>query len=160
MQSNRIKCTLFVLVLPGIMMGASCGGKKTEAEIGGSVTAALHKNKDLAHITVTAHEGVATLSGWVKEPAMASAAEAVALEVEGIQEVVSELAIGINPAEQEQLGAAVRNVIRPYERISAIISDSVVMLNGRISKSSLPVLVQQLEALKVKKVVTKDLVEE
>ena len=131
-----------------------CGEEKTGEETAVSLAAALHKKENLPNVTVTVQDGVATLAGWVKEPQMASEAEAIASEAEDVHEVVNHLVIGVNPAEQEQLSTEVRKVLQDYNTVSAIISDSVVMLNGSIKKEDLPALVQKIEALKVKEVIT------
>lgn len=158
MQNSKIKNFFFAIILSGSSVLTGCGEEKTDNEIAASVMSALHKDNDLANVNVAVHEGIATLTGWVTSQQIGTHAEEIVMQAEEVQDVVNKLAIGANPAEQEQLSTAVSKALVGYDSINAIISDSVVVLSGSIHKADMPGLQQKLEALKVKKIVTKNIV--
>lgn len=95
---------------------------------------------DAAHIGVSAHEGVVTLSGHVRSYAEKFAAERTAREVRGVKGVAEEIQVRLPSdkklADDEIAARALRllhwDVAVPDERISVEVEHGVVTLSGTV----------------------------
>ncbi|GAB3017919.1 hypothetical protein GCM10027051_23590 [Niabella terrae] len=145
-----IAIAAFTFALP------ACKGK-SDAELKTAVEAALQANPDLSGTTVNVVDGVATISGELKDAATVAAAETAAKAVKGVKSVQNNTTIAPPPAPVEvntddSLSGLVKDAIKDNPTVSASVSAGVVTLTGEINKSDLPKLMQKVQALKPKKV--------
>ncbi len=140
----------------------SCKGK-SDAELKTEVETALQANPDLSGATVDVTNGVATISGELKDDAAVAAAEAAAKGVKGIKSVTNSATVAPPPppvviTPDDPLTSAVTDAIKDHPTVSASVTDGVVTLTGEISKSDLQTLMQKVQATKPKKVESSALV--
>lgn len=138
---------------------SSCGVK--DADVQTSVETALKANPDLQGIAVSVKDGIATLSGEVKDDAAKAAAEAALKGIKGLKSVTNSLTITPPPAPviatptisaDDALAKSVVDAIKDNAGVKADVKDGVITLTGEIKKTDLPKLMQKLNALKPKKV--------
>jgi hyperosmotically inducible periplasmic protein len=135
----------------------SCKGT-ADKELKANAEAALKTNPVLSGVTVAVNEGVAALSGKVSKEEYKAVAEQLVLGIKNINDVENNIAIGMDAAVQDQLTDRVREAIKDYSTISAIVSDSVIILTGTLKKDNMPYLIKKVEELHPKQVVTKNIV--
>ncbi|WP_460687493.1 BON domain-containing protein [Niabella aquatica] len=134
----------------------SCKGK-SDAELKTAAEAAIQANPDLSGATVEVKDGVATISGEVKDPAAQAAAETAVKEVKGIKSVMNQTTVAPLPppvaiTPDDSLTTAVKDAVKDHPTVSATVTDGVVTLTGEIAKSDLKTLMQKVQATKPKKV--------
>jgi osmotically-inducible protein OsmY len=142
---------------------SSCGVK--DADVKTAVETALKANPDLQGIAVSVKDGIATLTGEVKNDAAKAAAEAALKEIKGLKSVTNSLTITPPPpapvveqptiAADDPLAKSVVDAIKDNAGVKADVKDGVITLTGEIKKTDLPKLMQKLNALKPKKVENK-----
>ncbi|MFT4095269.1 MAG: BON domain-containing protein [Niabella sp.] len=147
-----IAIVAFTFALP------ACKGK-SDADLKTAAEAALQANPELAGTTVEVKDGVATLSGELKDAAAQTAAEAAVKGVQGIKSVQNNTTVAIAEAPapvvinpDDSLTNLVRDAIKDNPTVAATVSGGVVTLSGEIKKAELPKLMQKVHALKPKKV--------
>lgn len=137
----------------------SCGVK--DADVKTAVETALKANSDLQGIAVNVKDGIATLTGEVKDDAAKAAAEAALKGIKGLKSITNSLSVTPPPApvvEQpaitadDPLAKSVVDAIKDNAGVKADVKDGVITLTGEIKKTDLPKLMQKLNALKPKKV--------
>jgi hyperosmotically inducible protein len=116
-------------------------------------------------VEVSVLDGVATLSGTVKDDAVKQNAESVVKGVKGVKSVVNNIEIVapepvVAPAAVEispdaVLTTAVGSVVEAYNGVTASVVDGVVTLTGEIKRDQLPNLIKSIQELKPKKVENK-----
>ncbi|MFT3902238.1 MAG: BON domain-containing protein [Niabella sp.] len=145
-----IAIAAFVFTLP------ACKGK-SDADLKTAVETALQANPGLAGAVVDVKDGVATISGEVKDAAAQAAVEAATKAVKGIKSVQNNTTLPapvvINP--DETLTNLVKEAIKDNPTVSASVASGVVTLTGEIKKADLPKLMQKVNALKPQKVENK-----
>lgn len=134
----------------------SCKGK-SDADLKTAAETALQANPDLAGVMVEIKDGVATISGEVKDPASQTAAEEAVKGVKGIKSVTNSTTLTPPPppvqiTADDPLTTAVKDAIKDHPTVSASVTDGVVTLTGEIKKDDLKVLMQKVNATKPKKV--------
>lgn len=134
----------------------SCKGK-SDAELKTAAEAAIQANPDLSGVIIEVKDGVATISGEVKDPAAQAAAETAVKEVKGIKSIFNETTVApppppVNITPDDPLTTAVKDAIKDHPTVSATVTDGVVTLTGEISKADLKTLMQKVQATKPKKV--------
>jgi len=134
----------------------SCKGK-SDAELKTAAEAAIQANPDLSGVTVDVADGVATLSGEVKDPAAQAAVETAVKGVKGIKSVTNQTSVAPPPppveiSADDPLTTAVKDAIKDHPTVSATVADGVVTLTGEIAKADLKTLMQKVQATKPKKV--------
>lgn len=142
----------------------SCKSKPNDADLQKLATEAVAKLPDLGPAPmISVKEGVATLTGEVKdEAAKASYATAVA-GIKGVKSVDNQLTVTPPPpppapvviTADDPLTKAVSEVVKDYGTVKADIKDGVITLTGNIKKSVLPKLIMALNTLKPKKIENK-----
>lgn len=142
----------------------SCKGK-SDADLKTAAEAALSANPDLTGATVEVKDGVATISGELKDPAAQAAAESAVKGVEGIKSVQNQTSVAPPPppvapvviTADDSLKTAVTDAIKDHPTVQASVTDGVVTLTGEIAKSDLKTLMQKVQSTKPKKVESKSL---
>jgi hypothetical protein len=143
---------------------SSC--KVKDADVKTSVETVLKANPDLQSVVADVKDGVASLSGEVKDEATKAAAEAGLKEIKGLKSVVNNITIAAPPppapvvtapvvTADDPLAKSIVDAIKDNAGVKADVKDGVVTLTGEIKKTDLPKLIQKINALKPKKVENK-----
>jgi len=146
-----MKTTKFLMsaVIAATLFFASC--KPKDADIQSAVQA-----KEAAGITVVVAKGDVTLTGEVADEVAKAKAEEIAKAEKGVKSVINSLTIKtVAPvviAEDTALTKNVADATKDFPTVKAEVKDGVVLLTGEIKKASLIALMQQLSALKPKKI--------
>ena len=141
----------------------SCKSKPKDADLQKAATEAVAKVTDMGPAPmITVKDGVATLTGEVKDEAAKAAFAAALGGIAGIKEVKNETTVAPPPAPapvtitaDDPLTKAVNDVLKDYNTVKAEIKDGVVTLTGEIQRSNLQKLMVTLNALKPKKIENK-----
>lgn len=136
---------------------AACAPK--DADIEKAIAEKLGNDPD---ITVTVHEGVATITGTCDDEAYKKNIEKSVRAVKGVKSVVNtcELArANQEPAaatvvinSDADLDKSVGKLVKDYEGVSATVVGGIVTLSGEIKRDKLQSLMQSLQELHPKKV--------
>jgi len=150
-----MKTTKFLMsaVIAATLFLASC--KPKDADIQAAVQA-----KEPAGITVVVAKGDVTLTGEVADDAAKAKAEEIAKAEKGVKSVINSLTIKPAQApvvisEDTTLTKNVADATKDFPTVKTEVKDGVVILTGEIKKASLITLMQQLSALKPKKIENK-----
>jgi osmotically-inducible protein OsmY len=138
----------------------SCGPKDTD--INAAVDAKLKAIPDLAGVTATVKDGVATIAGECKDEATKTLAESTVKGVEHVKSVVNNCTVTPPPApapvviaQDDPLTKSVNDAIKDYPTVKAEVKDGVVTLTGELNRSSNKKLMQAIQQLHPKKVENK-----
>jgi hyperosmotically inducible periplasmic protein len=138
----------------------SCKSKVKDADVKQSVETKLVTISSTNGLTVDVKDGVATISGEVKDAAAQASIEPAIKDIKGVKSVVNNTTIApvveapvITP--DDPLVKAVQDAVKDNPGVSAQVNDGVVTLTGTINKSDLPKLMQKLNATRPKKIENK-----
>jgi hyperosmotically inducible protein len=161
MKMKRILAIIAVVAFSFAL--PSCKGK-SDADLKTAAEAAISANPDLTGATVEVKDGVATISGELKDPAAQAAAESAVKGVEGIKSVQNQTSVTPPPppapvviTADDSLKTAVTDAIKDHPTVQASVTDGVVTLTGEIAKNDLKTLMQKVQSTKPKKVESKSL---
>jgi len=137
---------------------SSCGPK--DADIKTAITEKMQAMPDMSGMTVDVKDGVATLSGEVKDEATKAMCESTAKAVKGVKSVVNNCTVTPAPAPpapvviaaDDPLAKGVTDAIKDFSGVKADVKDGVVTLTGEIKKADLKTLMMSLNTLKPKKI--------
>jgi osmotically-inducible protein OsmY len=150
-------------VLMAIAIAATVGFvscKPKDADIKTALEEKLKATPELAGVTVDVKEGVATLTGEVKDAATVASATTLLQDVKGVKSVTNSLTVTPAPAPiivsaDDALTKAVTDAVKDYTTVKATVKDGIVSLSGELAKTSLPKLMMAIQALHPKKVENK-----
>jgi osmotically-inducible protein OsmY len=153
--------TGMMLVLFSSIVFYSCGPKDTD--INAAVDAKLKAIPDLAGVTASVKDGVATIAGECKDEATKTLAETTVKGVDHVKSVVNNCTVAPPPpapapvviAQDDPLTKSVNDAIKDYPTVKAEVKDGVVTLTGELSRSSNKKLIQAIQQLHPKKVENK-----
>ncbi len=139
---------------------SSCKSDRSDTEIQADVSNKLAGSDDGRGIIASVSNGVVTLTGECKDDECRKDCAEEVREVKGVKEVVNNIQIAsvAAPAEPVQIDAdntitsSVNDVVKKYNKVQAEVKDGVVTLRGEITRSQLPELLQEINALKVKRI--------
>lgn len=154
---KKIKNYRWVVTVAMILLLYACNAPLvSDDDILKSTEAALKEAFPEVHATV--EEGVVTLSGSVANEASITKVAATVQAINGVTEVINEVLARTIVSPNDALSNAVKEAIKEYPTILAIISDSVVILSGNLKTSDRALLLQKVQAVKPRKLVTKNIV--
>lgn len=142
----------------------SCKSKPKDADLQQAATAAVAKITDMGPTPmISVQNGVATLTGEVKDESAKTAFATAVGAVKGITEVNNQLSVMPPPpapapvtvTADDALNTAVAGVLKDFNTAKAEVKDGVVTLTGSLKKTDLPKLMMALNALKPKKIENK-----
>jgi hypothetical protein len=144
-----------LLLLLTVVAFTAC--KPKDSDLQAAISEALKKNPDLAALSVDVKEGVATLSGEVKDEATQKLAEEIAKGIKGVKSVTNSLTLPPPPpvvevATEDALLKGVKDALKDLPSVTGEVKDSVIVLTGEIKKTELAKLMPVLMSLKPKKV--------
>lgn len=135
----------------------ACAPKDADIE-----KAIMEKLSDTTEVTVTVHEGVATIVGTCDDEAFKKNIERSVKSVKGVKTVVNNCQIpqpNVEPAavaviinSDADLDKAVHKVVDSYDGVSVTVVGGIVTLSGEIKRDKLQPLIQRIQELKPKKV--------
>ncbi len=152
----KLSKVLFALVIAATVSFVSC--KPKDSDIQAAVEKALTANPDFAKATVAVADGVATISGEVKDDATKTAIEAAVKAVKGVKSFVNNTTVPPPPpapvviTQDDPLTQGVKDAIKDIPGITATVEDGVVKVAGTISKDKWTMLRKAIDALSPKKV--------
>ncbi len=138
-----------------LMLSLSLAGcKPKDSEIKAKIESKL--SAEAPNVMVSVTEGVATLTGEVKDEATKTMIETDA-KTAGATSVVNNTMV--TPAftppvivSDDPLSNSVRDATKDYPGVNAVVSDGVIMLTGTIEKANLPKLMMTLNGLGAKRI--------
>ena len=151
----KIVQTALVLAMAMTLSLTSC--KPKDADVKAKVETKLKANPDASNVMVTVNDGVATLSGEVKDEATKAAVEAAAKDA-GAKSVVNSTTIAmVEPpmpvvADDTVLTSSVKDATKDYPSVTAAVNAGVITLTGSIKKDALPNLMMALNSLNPKSI--------
>ncbi len=134
-----------------------CKSQPKDADVKAAVEAALQANPETAGLMVDVKDGIATVSGEVKDPAAQAAVQTTALGVKGVKSVQNNVSVAPPPPPVEitaddPLATAVKDAIKDFPTATATVKDGVISVSGELKSDSWKKLKMALDGLKPKKV--------
>jgi osmotically-inducible protein OsmY len=149
----KILQTAFVLAMAMTLSLTSC--KPKDADVKAKVETKLRTNPDASNVMVTVNDGVATLSGEVKDEATKAAVEAAAKDA-GAKSVVNSTTVFVEQmpvmADDTTLTSSVKDATKDYPTVKAAVNAGVITLTGSIQRAALPNLMMALNGLNPKSI--------
>lgn len=153
MKTFNFKSLVIMLTLSLALF--SCTPK--DADIQKAIVEKLASMPDMAAMTATVTDGVATLSGECKDDACKTSCENLVKTIKGVKSVVNNCTIPapvvINP--DDALIVSIQTALANFPGVTSNVSQGVVTLTGEIKKANLMPLMQSIQALQPKKVENK-----
>lgn len=137
----------------------SCKSKVKDEDVKTAVQTVLTANPDYNMLAVDVKDGVATITGEVKDETTRAGINASLKEVKGVKEVVNSATVTppppppvvINP--DDALTTAVKDALKDHTNVTATVADGVVTLTGTVKNQDEKRTVQQkISALKPKSI--------
>jgi hyperosmotically inducible protein len=154
MKMNKF---LIAVVLSASIAIVSC--KPKDADVKTAVEKSMAADAALAGLAVDVKDGVATISGEVKNEADKAAAIAYAKAVKGVKSVTDQTTVAaaitqipVMSAADAALDAGLRDLTKDLSTVKYAVKDGVVTLTGEISKAKNVAFTQAYMALKPAKV--------
>ena len=155
-----MKNFLTVLVIASLAISIpSCKAKVKDADLKTSVDAVLSANPDYRGTSADVKDGVATLSGEVKDASVQSGLKTDVAAVKGIKSVQNNTTIAAPVVidapvitADDKLTSDLKDAIKDNPGVTATVKDGIVTLTGSIKKSDLQKLMQKVNNLQPRKV--------
>ena len=136
------------------------GCKPKDADFKAKIEKTLQASPETQSVSVDVKDGVATLTGEVKDDAAREKAGAAAKDVNGIKNVENHVTITPMVVEtapvvinsDSTLVQSVKDATKDFPTVNASVNDGVITLTGNIKRSSLQTLMMSLNTLKPKKI--------
>jgi osmotically-inducible protein OsmY len=149
MKALRLLSVLTLIFALGVGM-TSCNQVK-DADIQSAAQELLDANPEMAGVTVTVQNKVATLTGTVNDDSARSYAESIVTGVQNVGSVVNQLEVVPPAPDYSELDAAINaalpDALKDHGTVTATVQDGIITLNGEIAESDLPVLMEKVNAL-------------
>ena len=143
-----------------IMLLVFAGCKPKDADIQKAIAEKLAANPEFSGLTSDVKEGVATISGEVKDEATKASVEETVKNVKGVKSVVNNTNLPAPPPVVEEpkvdpLAQGLTDAVKDLPSVHGELKDSVILLTGEIQKKELPKLMKMLHSLHPKKIENK-----
>ncbi|MEP7372978.1 MAG: BON domain-containing protein [Chitinophagaceae bacterium] len=137
-----------------------CKSKPKDADIKTAVEAAIAANPDLTGLMVDVKDGIATLTGEVKDAAAQAAAQTAVAAVKGVKSVQNNVSVAPPPpppvpveiTADDPLASAVKDATKDFPTVTATVKDGVISVSGELKSDAWKKLKMALDGLKPKKV--------
>lgn len=132
-------------------VGVTSCNQVNDADIQSAAQELLDANPELAGVTVSVQNKVATLTGTVSDDSAKAYAESMVAGVQNVTSVVNQVEV-VPPvpdhtALDASINAALPDVLKDHSTVTATVQDGVITLTGEIKESDLQVLMEKLNAL-------------
>jgi len=140
-----------------------CKSKMKDADVKSAAEAALMANPDLKGLSVDIKDGIATISGEVKDASTQAAAQTAVAAVQGVKSVQNNVSIAaptpppVTITPDDPLAAGVRDATKDFPSVTATVNDGVIAVSGELKAADWKRLKMALDGLKPKKVDAKAL---
>jgi osmotically-inducible protein OsmY len=149
MKISKILFAIFIMASVSFV-----GCKPKDSTIQKNITDQFTANPDCAGATATVTDGVATLTGEVKDDMCKSTAETTAKNVKGVKSVVNNLTVTPPPAPpvptvnpDDAISQGVIDATKDFPTVKATVNNGEITLTGTIKRSNLTTLMQSLNNL-------------
>lgn len=138
----------------------SCKSKPKDEDVRTAAMSALATNPDLNGVMVDVKDGVATLSGEVKDGTAQSAAASTVSSVKGVRSVVNNTSVAPPPAPvappvispDDPLTKGVADALKDYPTVKATVQDGVISVTGETTAANWRKIKMALDGLRPKRV--------
>jgi osmotically-inducible protein OsmY len=153
----KIMKIFFAIFLSVSVLFFSC--KPKDSDVQAKITEKFTASPELMGASATVADGVATLTGEVKDDAAKTQAETSAKEVKGVKSVVNNLTVtpppppppvAVNP--DSALTQGVTDATKDFPTVTATVNNGEITLTGSIKRSDLTKLMQSLNTLNPSKI--------
>ncbi|SFL38777.1 BON domain-containing protein [Proteiniphilum acetatigenes] len=149
MKALRLLSVVTLIFALGV--GVTSCNQVNDADIQSAAQELLDANPELAGVTVSVQNKVATLTGTVSDDSAKAYAESMVAGVQNVTSVVNQVEV-VPPAPDHtaldaSINAALPDVLKDHSTVTATVQDGVITLNGEIKESDLQVLMEKLNAL-------------
>ncbi|MEO6949557.1 MAG: BON domain-containing protein [Ginsengibacter sp.] len=144
---------LIAVFLASSVLFFSC--KPKDSDVQAKITEKFAANPELSGATASVTDGVATLSGEVKDDAAKSMAEANSKEVKGVKSVVNNLTTTpavMAPPVNGALTQGVSDATKDFPGVTGTVNNGEITLTGTIKRNDLQKLMQSLQSLNPTKI--------
>lgn len=143
----------FALYLP------ACNGKVKDADVKTAVDAALASNPDYNGVVADVKEGVAILTGEVRDLAVQSALQTTVAGIKGVKSVQNNTMIAPPPtvtppviASDDAITKGITDVLKDHPGVKATVTDGVIYVTGETTAANWQRIKMSLDALRPKRV--------
>ena len=159
MKQQIVRSLLLIAAMA--LLGSSitgCKSKPKDADLKTAAEAAIAASPDLKGLSVDVKDGIATISGEVKDAAAQAAAQTAVAAVKGVKSVQNNVSIAPPPpppvtiTPDDPLAAGVRDATKDFPSVTATVNDGVIAVTGELKAADWKKLKMSLDGLKPKKV--------
>lgn len=155
MKLTKVLMAVAIIATTSFM---SCSPK--DADIKAAIEEKIKSTPAMTGATVEVTDGIATISGEVKDPECKTMCEKEIGGIKGVKSVVNNCTVSPPPpppapvviTADDPLAKAVTDAVKDYPGVMADVKDGVITLTGQIKKDALKKLMPVLQSLKPKKV--------
>jgi hyperosmotically inducible protein len=153
----KITKILLAVFLSASVLFFSC--KPKDSDVQTKITEKFAATPECTGASASVADGVATLTGEVKDDACKNVAETTAKGIKGVKSVVNDLtttppppppAPAVNP--DSELTKGVTDATKDFPTVTAAVNNGEITLTGSIKRADLQKLMQTLNTLKPKKI--------
>jgi len=151
----KISKFLIAVFLSVPVLFFSC--KPKDSDIQSKITQKFAATPELSGVNASVSDGVATLTGEVKDEAAKTRAETDAKDVKGVKSVVDNITVNMPPpppppavtstAPDSTLNQGVADATKDFPTVTATVNNGEITLTGSIKRSDLTKLMQTLNSL-------------
>jgi hyperosmotically inducible periplasmic protein len=135
------------------------GCKPKDADVQAKITEKFSSMPELTGASATVTDGLATLTGEVKNDAARTMAENTAKEVKGVKSVMNNITVTPPPPpppvtvnSDNALSQGVKDATKDFPTVTAVVNNGEITLTGTIKRADLQKLMQSLNSLKPSKI--------
>lgn len=134
------------------------GCKPKDADVQAKITEKFSSMPELTGASATVTDGLATLTGEVKNDAARTMAENTAKEVKGVKSVMNNITVTPPPPppvtvnSDNALSQGVKDATKDFPTVTAVVNNGEITLTGTIERADLQKLMQTLNSLKPSKI--------
>jgi hyperosmotically inducible protein len=146
-----------IVLISGATPG--CKSKVKDADVKTAVEAAIATNPDLNGLMVDVKDGIATVTGEVKDAVAQAAVQTSISAVKGVKSVQNNVTIAAPPppapveiTADDPLTSAVKDATKDFPGVTATVKDGVISVSGELKSDAWKKLKMALDGLKPKKV--------
>jgi len=134
-----------------------CKSKLKDTDIKTAVETAIAANPDLSGLMVDVKDGIATITGQVKDPNAQSALQTLVAAVKGVKSVQNNVTVTPPPPPVEitaddPLTTAVKDATKDFPSVTATVKEGIISVTGELKADAWKKLKMILDGLKPKKV--------
>lgn len=131
----------------------ACKGKNRDGDIQTAFNAKTQTDPSLAGVSATVINGEVTLTGNCADEPCRQNAEKAVKDIDGVKKVVNNIMVApVTITPDTQLQNSVQDVAGRYQGVQASVNDGVIVLRGTIERAQLQNLMQDMNALRPKRV--------